>query len=236
MKSKIIDIVFEDEHFMAVMKYPHFASVPERGETPKISVLEFIKQTYPDAQLCHRLDKETSGILIIAKTPEFYRHLSMQFEKRKVEKYYHAVVAAPIEWDNVEVNIGLNTENVGKVLIDKKLGKKSQTFFTTLWHTKNFALLQCKPVTGRLHQIRVHLSYMHFPIVSDELYGGKKPFLHEIKRKFKTNDEQQNAMIERVALHAKKIVFEHLDGRKIEMECDYPKDFAVLVKLIQKWD
>jgi 23S rRNA pseudouridine955/2504/2580 synthase len=124
----------------------------------------------------------------------------------------------------------------GIVKIDRQKGKEAETIFNTLRAYKQHTLLECMPISGRMHQIRIHLTCLKAPIVSDETYGGKAPFLSDIKRKFnlKQNTDEQ-AMIKRVALHAYSLTFSLLDGQEQEFIAPYPKDFDVLVKLLEKY-
>jgi 23S rRNA pseudouridine955/2504/2580 synthase len=176
------------------------------------------------------LDKDTSGVLAIAKHPEAYRHLSIQFEQRQVKKIYHAVSDGINKFEDQLVDLPILKQNDGTVKIDRS-GKSAQTHFTTLQNFKNHSLIQCMPVTGRMHQIRIHLTTLKAPICGDLLYGGKEFFLSTIKRGFnlKKNSEEEPFM-KRMALHAYSLTFLGLDGENIEVTAPYPKDMAALLK------
>ncbi|MFI5222375.1 MAG: RluA family pseudouridine synthase, partial [Bacteroidia bacterium] len=187
-------------------------------------------------QLCHRLDKETSGVMVLSKNEEAYKKMARKFEAREVKKIYHAVVAGNYEVKEKVISIPITITNKGIAKIDKREGKQAETIFTTRKKFRHFSLIECLPVTGRLHQIRIHLASQNFPIVADELYGGKIPMLYEFKKKFKpTDDSGQNGMIKRVALHAFSIEFE-LFEKKYGVEAPYPKDLKVFLKLLEKYD
>lgn len=226
-------ILFENDDLVVVSKPPYVPSVPERGKYTAPSILELATEKYGDAIMCHRLDRETSGALIVAKNAEAYRHISIQFEKRKVKKIYHAIVEGRIFFDNFEVNLPINTDDLKHVHIDRKMGKLANTFFHTLETFKHFTLMQCMPVTGRLHQIRVHLASQNAKIAGDELYGGRFWSLNEIKRKFKGEDKP---MMQRFALHARAITFQLLSGEDVTVEAPYANDFDVFLKLLKKYD
>lgn len=184
----------------------------------------------PDAQVCHRLDKDTSGVLAIARNPEAYRHLSMQFENREVTKIYHAVVDGIHNFKDELVDAPIEKQNDGTVKISRS-GKSAQTYFTTLKTYKNHSLIQCSPITGRMHQIRIHLSLLKAPITGDEVYGGKPFFVSSVKRKFnlkKLTEEQP--LIKRMALHAFSLEFALLNAEKKRVEAPYPKDFQALTR------
>jgi 23S rRNA pseudouridine955/2504/2580 synthase len=223
-------ILYEDNDYIVVNKPSDISTLDDRDAT-KQNILKLAKSYTSDAQVCHRLDKETSGILAIAKNPEAYRHLSMQFEHREVVKIYHAVVMGIQKMDHVMVDLPILALKDGVVKIDKANGKEAATIFNTLDIYNHYSLVACFPITGRMHQIRIHLSKIGSPIVSDEQYGGKNIFLSSIKKKFNLKkDTEELPLIKRVALHARSLTFKLLDGTEKMVEAPYPKDFAVLVK------
>lgn len=230
-------IIYEDNAIIAINKPPFIASLHERLDTNIQSIIQLVKDVNPDYALCHRLDRETSGVMLVAKNAEAYRDVAIQFEKRTIKKIYHAVVSASVALDNLVVDLPLYTDSKRRVQISKKSGKPSLTIFNTLKQYKHFSLLACEPQTGRLHQIRVHAASQNLPLVCDELYGGKVPELSLIKRKVKYGaDETNKPMMSRVALHAFSISFESPDKGPVSVNAPYPKDFNVLIKLLDKYD
>jgi 23S rRNA pseudouridine955/2504/2580 synthase len=227
-------ILREDDHFIVINKPYGVPTLDDRDQTVK-GILRLAKEYSADAQVCHRLDKETSGILVIAKNPEAYRHMSMQFEHREVNKVYHALVTGLADLKETEIDMPLHATNTGVVHIDREKGKEAQTIFNTLEVFKKHTLVQCEPVTGRMHQIRVHLAYLKFPIVADHLYGGQDVYLSQLKKKFNLKTETDELpLIRRVALHAFSIGFFHLDGTPVYTEAPYPKDMEALLKQLRK--
>lgn len=225
-------ILFEDEDFILINK-PYSVSTLEDRDGTKQYILQMAKAYSPDAQVCHRLDKETSGILAIAKNPAAYRHLSMQFENREVVKIYHAVVNGVKKLDNQMVELPILAMKDGIVKIDRE-GKEAATIFNTLEVFNRCSLVACFPITGRMHQIRIHLSSIGCPIVADKQYGGKDVFLSSLKKKFKLKkDTDEWPLIQRVALHARSLNFKLMSGEEKTVEAPYPKDFAVLVKQLE---
>jgi RluA family pseudouridine synthase len=221
-------IIFEDDDYVLINKPPFISTLEDRN-TPE-NLLALAKGKIDDAQVCHRLDKDTSGVLAIAKNPEAYRHLSMQFENRQVSKIYHAVADGLHQFQNQCVDAPILKQNDGTVRISRE-GKDAQTWFTSLEIYKNHTLVECRPVTGRMHQIRIHLSLLKAPIAGDETYGGKVFFLSSIKRNFKLekNTEEQ-PLIKRMALHAFSLEFQNLKGEIVKTLAPYPKDFQALLK------
>ena len=228
-KLKFQDLIlFEDENYCLINKPPFISTLEDRN-TPE-NLLALARVYLDDPQACHRLDKDTSGVLAFAKNPEAYRHLSMQFENRQVSKVYHAVADGLHQFQNECVDAPILKQNDGTVRISKE-GKDAQTWFTSLQSFKFHTLIECKPVTGRMHQIRIHLSLLKAPIAGDETYGGKIFFLSSVKRGFKLekNTEEQ-PLIKRMALHAFSLEFRNLAGEILKTEAPYPKDFQALLK------
>jgi len=226
-------ILFENEDLIVINKPPYMPTLDDRHEAQNI--LHLAKQYSEDAQVCHRLDKETSGCLVIAKNPEAYRHMAMQFEDRSVEKIYHAVVDGMHDFKQTIVDRNLYANNKGVVKVSAE-GKPALTYFDTLRTYYRHTLVSCNPITGRMHQIRVHLSFLGAPICGDALYGGKPLYLSQIKRKFNLKKgTEEEPLMQRVALHAYAISFRLLDESPIKVEAAYPKDFAVLIRQLEKF-
>lgn len=224
-------LLFEDEDFMVVNK-PPFLSTLEDRRTP-LNLLALARDYHPAAQVCHRLDKDTSGVLAIAKNPEAYRHLNRQFEDRQVGKVYHAVVDGIHDFRDELVDAPILKLEDGVVKISRS-GKAAQTWFTTLRSFKYQSLVECRPVTGRMHQIRIHLAIQRAPISGDVTYGGKPFLLSSVKRNYKLKKgTEEEPFIKRMALHAFSLQFNDLsDGRRI-IEAPYPKDLKALIRQLE---
>lgn len=225
-------IIFEDDHFMVVNKPPFMATLEDRNSPYNLQAMA--KRHNETLSACHRLDKETSGAVLFAKSEKAYRHASLQFEHRKIVKVYHAFVDGLNEFENEKVDLPILPLKKGIAVVDHRKGKESSTTFSTLETFKRHSLIECKPLSGRMHQIRVHLAKLKAPIINDELYGGQMLFLSSLKRNYKLKSEtQEQPLIKRFALHAKKLIFENFTGL-ITVEADYPKDIAVLHKQLRK--
>ncbi len=227
-------IVYEDKDYIFVNKPAGVATLDDRDRT-RTSIIRLAKTYAANLQIGHRLDKETSGILAVAKHAQAYRHLSICFEKKRVEKTYHALVKGVHHFENTLVNRPIATSNTGNVRIDSTVGKTAQTILNTLkfysWHT----LLSCYPLTGRMHQIRIHLAYLHAPIVADIRYGGEWLYLSALKKKFKLKrDTLEYPLIKRVALHAYALKFTNHAGEEIYARAPYPKDMSALLRQLEK--
>jgi len=222
-------ILFENNDFVIVNKPPFLSTLEDRSES--VNLLALARNYVASAQVCHRLDKETSGALAIAKNPDAYRQLSIQFEKRQVTKIYHALVDGIHRLTEELVDVPILKLNDGIVKLSKREGKPAQTYFTTLQPHKFHTLLECRPVTGRMHQIRVHLTTLNAPIVGDVQYGGKPIFLSHLKRGFNLKkDTEEQPLIKRMALHAFSLEFHDLEGKAVRIEAPYQKDMQALFR------
>jgi 23S rRNA pseudouridine955/2504/2580 synthase len=232
-KTNFEDIIlFENENYILVNKPPFLSTLEDRNE--KVNLLRLARAYCDNAQVCHRLDKDTSGVLAIAKNPDAYRHLSIQFEKRQVTKLYHAVVDGIHQFNETMVDQPILKQDDGTAKISKREGRPAVTYFTTVKPYRQHTLVSCRPITGRMHQIRVHLAYLHAPITGDELYGGKPFFLSQVKRNFNLKKEtEEQPLVKRMALHAFSLEFEDLTGETQHVEAPYPKDLQVLVKQLE---
>lgn len=230
-------ILFENDNYLVINKPPYISTLEDRNDP--VDILKLAKEHHSDAQVCHRLDKETSGILVIAKHAEAYRHFAIMLEKRQVKKVYHAVAHGIHEFENVEADQPIYSTN-SKSRVDFRDGKPSLTLISTMETFKYHTLVKCFPVSGRLHQIRVHMAFHNAPIAGDPAYGGDFVFLSQIKKNFNLGkySEEEKPIIPRVALHAYNVTFRDFGDSEdniVEVNAPYPKDFAVLVKQLRKF-
>lgn len=226
-------IIFEDIDYLAINKPAGISTLEDRKNN--YHLLSMAKGYLSDIQVCHRIDKDTSGVLVFAKNQASYKQLSLQFQNREVTKIYHAVVQGQTHFDSQFVDLPLIVKTHGKVRWDQRKGKESSTYFHTIQNFQSNSLVKCTPVTGRKHQIRVHLNYLGCSIVGDTMYDGQPIYLSQIKRKYKPGQREEAQMISRMALHAKLISFNSMDNTINTIEADYPKDFNILLKQLNKY-
>lgn len=234
-----LKVWYEDEYLFVVEKPSGMVTHPSYGHYSDtlVNVLLSLKiplstfQGKERAGIVHRLDKETSGLLVVAKDEKTHQFLSKQFAERKVYKEYLALVWGSLPKDEIEVIASLkrDTKNRKKIGVDKT-GKEAKTLFIAVDNLKFISLVRAIPKTGRTHQIRVHLSHIKHPIVGDFIYGGhlENGIPYDKLRKFIKE-------CGRFFLHASKIVFENINGKKIEVVSPIPKDFVQLMEIVKNY-
>ncbi|MDD2742589.1 MAG: RluA family pseudouridine synthase [Rhodocyclaceae bacterium] len=169
------ELVHEDADFLVVNKASGLLSVPGRGPDKQDCLIHRVQAVYPEALAVHRLDMSTSGLLLLARSPAMHRELSKLFEQRQVGKRYIAVVAGELPALAGEINLPLICDwpNRPRQKVDFEIGKPSQTYYCQLAYDplKNHSRVELTPITGRSHQLRVHLMALGHPILGDDLYG-----------------------------------------------------------------
>ncbi len=238
MKDKP-EILFQNETIMAVYKPSGLLSIPDRYLEERPSVPQWLLTKYPTARPLHRLDFETSGVILFCTSPDAFKWYSDQFENRTISKLYLALVEGRIQEDEGSIDLPLLSQSNGKVIVSKR-GKQSITHWNVLERFQYHSFVELNPMTGRTHQIRVHLASIGHPIVGDEVYGSSGPlFLSALKGRKRfhlaKDSEVETPLIARTALHASIITFKDFPTEKtIVIESPLPKDINVsLVKLRQ---
>lgn len=235
---KIDDIrTLETDDFIALNKPSGLLSIPDR-EGKDISLKKILQEKYGAIYTVHRLDKDTSGLIVFAKNEESHRHLSMQFEGRQTEKIYLGlVIGSPSEPEgSIDAPIAEHPVKKGLMVINRK-GKEALTDYKVLEDFGIYSWVQFQIHTGRTHQIRIHMKNAGHPIVCDELYGDGKPvLLSSFKKKFKLskNEEEERPILPRLALHAYQLTFTDQAGKKIMLEAPVPKDLRATLQQLEK--
>ncbi|HON88826.1 MAG TPA: RluA family pseudouridine synthase [Spirochaetia bacterium] len=236
MKQKI-QIIYEDNAIIAINKPAGVLSIADRYDKNAPVVTDFLPQITGQYFIVHRLDKDTSGSMIIAKNQETHRMLSRLFETGAVTKIYHALVWGRPSWDKIDCDLPLRPDGDAdhRTIIDGS-GKESLTHFSVLKRWNRISLIEAKPATGRTHQVRVHASAVGYALLCDPLYGDGKPvFLSDLKRNYKGDTWEERPLISRTALHAAFISFTYPNsGDTISIEAEYPKDFGAVIKQLDK--
>lgn len=239
MKKKI-EILYQDEDIIIVNKPAPLLSISDRYDPSKYNLQEYLNKNFGQVFVVHRIDKETSGVMVFAKNEQAHANLSQQFENRKVQKIYLALVSGRMSQESgiIDKPIAHSQSGVHKMVIANK-GKRSITHFKVLEYFKSYSLLEVDLKTGRTHQIRVHFNAIGYPLAIDKLYAKKTEFfLSDVKRKKYRigKDQEERPLMTRHSLHSRSLSFEHPTTKeKMTFIADLPKDFRAVLSQLRKW-
>ena len=245
MKKAPFTLIYADDDMIAVNKAAGLLVAADRWdiEAPRLDLL--IQKELPQiAPLCqklyavHRIDKDTSGILLYALNAEAHRALNTAFQEREIKKTYRLLIHGRVSEEQFTVDLPLRADGdaLHRTVVDKRRGKEAITHFTALETFRQFSLLEARPVTGRTHQIRAHLAAAGYPIVCDSLYGSGKPvLLSELKQRWRGDVYAEQPLIRRLALHAYQLEGIHpRTSESFSFTAEYAKDFKSTVHQLQK--
>jgi 23S rRNA pseudouridine1911/1915/1917 synthase len=232
-------LIFENDDFIALNKPSGLLSIPDR-EGKEISLKNLLQEKYGKIFTVHRLDRDTSGLIVFAKNEATHKHLSLQFEGRLTKKIYAGLVIGSPGEKKGSINLPLAENMVQRgVMIINRRGKESLTDYEVLEDFGIYSWMQFQIHTGRTHQIRVHMKEIGHPVVCDPLYGdGKSLLLSSLKKKkFKLSKdaEEERPLMPRLALHAFQLTFTTRQGEKKELTAELPKDLRATLQQLAKW-
>jgi RluA family pseudouridine synthase len=211
-----IPILYVDEILLAINKPAGLLTLPDGYDPAAPHVRSLLEPHFGRLWIVHRLDRDTSGVLLLARSAETHRALNNQFDQRQVSKLYHALVTGSPDWDTYTVDLPLRI-NVGhkhRSVVDPARGKPAVTHLRVLERFNTCSFIEAAPETGRTHQIRAHLAAAGYPLVGDALYGSSQ------------RDSSSSGML-RLALHAHQLAIAHpLRCSPLQFEAPYPEDFA----------
>ncbi len=239
MKKKQLDILFEDDEVVVLNKAPGMLSIPDRFKHQEANLRSLLEQRYEKIFVVHRLDRDTSGVMVFARNAEAHRSLSIQFEEHSVEKLYRAVLSGIMPQDDLDVDIPLMPNpRVPGTMMPSARGKASFTHIHVLERYRVATLVECTLKTGRQHQLRVHCASIGYPLLVDTVYGRADSFrVSDVKRRYRLQkDETERALIERTTLHAYKLSFSHpKSNERLSFVAEPPKDFKALLNVLRKY-
>jgi 23S rRNA pseudouridine1911/1915/1917 synthase len=245
----MLELLFEDADYVAVNKPAGLPSIPGRGESENLLSLladqlklPWTGQADPRLRVVHRLDKDTSGVLLLAKNLAAQRHVSQQFQNNLTRKQYLALVAgSPTEaTGHIDADLSPHPTSPKRMTVVRHGGRHAQTDWVLEERFRDFSLLRVFPRTGKTHQIRVHLLHAGLPLAVDPLYhpgAAGEPagiFLSKFKRAYKESRHPERPLIGRLTLHAEKLAFDHLSGQPIEIIAPLPKDFRATLNMLRR--
>jgi RluA family pseudouridine synthase len=244
-------VLFEDGHLIALDKPAGLLVSPDRYDPNRPNLMKLlhagIERGTPWARErgldylmnAHRLDFETSGVILLARTKAALVALANLFGAEQAFKTYIALVHGQPVQPAFEINARLapHPVTIGLIRVDEKNGKRSKTSVELLEKFRGHSLLQCRPATGRTHQIRVHLRHAGLPLVGDTLYGGSPLLLSQLKQDYRLKaGRTERPLMDRVALHAAELKFTHpVTGAEVVITAPWPKDLTVAVKYLRRY-
>ncbi len=246
-RKKQVDILYIDDHLIAVHKPAGIPVIPDRWSSKRLHLIDLLERflqqetgsTLRQVYTVHRIDADTSGVVLMARNPDMHRELSGLFEEQQIQKTYLAIVRGRPSRPEGIIDLPLSRSSSGKKLtrIDAQ-GKPSRTDYRLVEEFRNFALLEVQPKSGRTHQIRVHLRNIGCPLAVDPLYNpGAALAISDIKPGVHRDLDDRSGLINRLTLHARSLAFLHpVDNRPIEIEAPLPRDFNAALKALRRWN
>ncbi|GAA5220648.1 RluA family pseudouridine synthase [Membranihabitans marinus] len=234
------NILYDHTDFVIIEKSAGLLSVPERF-TDKTSAKKLLRDQYGEIYTVHRLDRDTSGLMIFAKNEESHKIFNAMFRERQIKKKYHGLVMGRMPESTGIMDYPIMTvPGKNKVIIDKR-GKESLSEYRVLEEFESYSLVEVEIFTGRTHQIRIHLRQIGNPLIVDETYGLKSSFLvSDIKGQRRYNigkDETERPILSRTPLHATHLSFSYPGPEAVDINIDstYPKDMRATINQLRKW-
>jgi RluA family pseudouridine synthase len=215
-----LPILYLDDDLLAINKPAGLLTLPDGYQPDLPDVRKLIEAQLGPVWIVHRLDKDTSGVLLLARSAAAHREINQQFSAQQVRKTYHALVIGRPEWEHIHVEAPLRS-NVGRrkrTIVDETYGKAASTYLRVLARFPQATLVEARPRSGRTHQIRAHLYAVGCPIMADPLYGEQPP---------------DSTWIPRLALHARTLALQHpASHQPVQFSAPYPQDFERALKAL----
>jgi len=238
------EVLHDDAHLLAISKPAGMSVVPDPNTFEAMLInglLYHVRERSPfpcrRVHIIHRLDKDTTGVLLVAKDMPTARHLSRCFEQRTVAKRYLAVVRGEVRDDEGEMDTPIAPASRGKMRLRENHGRPAHSRYRVLERFRGFTLAEISPLTGRQHQVRLHLAGIGHPLAVDPLYGGTSAiYLSQIKRGYRRKaGRPEPPLMGRLTLHASRVELALPDGLPLAVEAPLPRDFERLLRALRKY-
>jgi len=226
-----VPVIWKDESILVMNKPAGLLTLPDGFDQTAPHLKTVLAPDYGPLWIVHRLDKDTSGVIVLARNSNAHRHLNTQFQERSVSKIYHALVIGEPDWDRkiIDLPLKVDGDRRHRTVVDMQNGRASVTRLKALERFGSFSLMEAAPESGRRHQIRAHLLAVGLPIAGDALYGARKR-----ERAPDLQDSKISGMLARTALHARSIKLAHpITEEEIFIEAPYPKDFRFVLNVLR---
>jgi len=235
-----LEVLYEDPYLLAINKPANMVVHPARGNVSGtlVNALAYYCQSLSKSDdpyrpgIVHRLDKDTTGVMVVAKTDEAHWRLALQFERRRMHKEYVAVVEGEVELDSDQLDYAIGSHPMvrERYTVRHGMGRAAITTYEVIERLAGFTYVRLLPKTGRTHQLRVHMSYIKHPIVADTLYGARQITVGQL-----LGGDDSSPIMARQALHAHKLSFRHpITGKPMTLEAPLPNDLLRLLDLLHR--
>jgi RluA family pseudouridine synthase len=220
--SNCVEPIYIDDDLIVIDKPAGLCTIPDGYHSEVSNLRDILEMTFDKLWVVHRLDKETSGAIIFARSEKVHKLLNRQFELHSIQKKYITLIYGNLYPDFISLKLPLlkNADRYHRTLVDRNTGKDTRTDFIQIEKFSRISKVEAHPYTGYTHQIRSHLAYLNHPIIGDKLYTRKNLFILPI-------------IPPRMFLHCQELVFNHpMKGNLISSKCPLPEDFAIFIQKI----
>lgn len=229
-------LIYEDDALLVVNKPPGLPTLPDGYQPAAPCLAGLLREAFGPLWVVHRLDKETSGVIVLARTADAHRALNRQFRERDIAKTYHALVVGQPAWDACTLDLPLRADGDRRhrTVVDRTAGKPSVTLCRVLARLGDYTLIEARPQTGRPHQIRAHLAAAGLPLVGDALYAAMGGALRGADGAPLRRRVLDAAPLARLGLHASALTIVHpITAETVTFTAPHPADFAAALAMLQ---